>query len=188
MTKSERTKQTIFDSALQLFRDKGYENVSVDEIVEKAGVAKGTFYIYFSSKSQIPEYLYEVYDDRLMSIYDAIDKSLREDRALIAFIADTVNYLSTDIGLNLMKMSYREHLAWRPIHKGKDRALYVVVKDIISRGVEHGVFTSELSVDELTTFVIRSLHGNIFDWCVENGGFDLQRETTRYFENLIRAL
>ena len=33
-----------------MFIEKGYENTSIDEIVAKAGIAKGTYYYYFASK------------------------------------------------------------------------------------------------------------------------------------------
>jgi len=38
-----------------MFISNGYENTSVDEIIEKAGIAKGTYYYYFKSKEQMLE-------------------------------------------------------------------------------------------------------------------------------------
>ncbi|MBE6494728.1 MAG: helix-turn-helix transcriptional regulator, partial [Methanosphaera stadtmanae] len=38
-----------------MFLTKGYENTSVDEIIEKAQIAKGTYYYYFQSKEQMLE-------------------------------------------------------------------------------------------------------------------------------------
>ena len=50
MKKGEKTKRHIYECAIELFRTKGYDKVSVDEIVKCAGTAKGTFYIYFETK------------------------------------------------------------------------------------------------------------------------------------------
>ncbi|MEN5081691.1 TetR/AcrR family transcriptional regulator [Bosea sp. TWI1241] len=47
----------IIASAARLFRDKGVKAVSVDEIVQGAGVAKGTFYLYFKTKDDLLEKL-----------------------------------------------------------------------------------------------------------------------------------
>lgn len=44
---------TLFESAYELFGSKGVSNTSIDDIVKKAGVAKGTFYLYFKSKYDI---------------------------------------------------------------------------------------------------------------------------------------
>lgn len=53
--KNNNRKQELLDIAYNMFLSKGYENTSVDEIIEKANVAKGTFYYYFESKEQILE-------------------------------------------------------------------------------------------------------------------------------------
>ena len=41
MKKGEKTKRHIYECAIELFRTKGYDKVSVDEIVKCAGTAKG---------------------------------------------------------------------------------------------------------------------------------------------------
>ncbi|MCR4748286.1 MAG: TetR/AcrR family transcriptional regulator [Lachnospiraceae bacterium] len=55
MRKGERRKEELLDIAYRMFISKGYENTSVDEIIEKAGIAKGTYYYYFKSKEQMLE-------------------------------------------------------------------------------------------------------------------------------------
>ena len=45
--KAEETKNRILSSAQKLFHKKGFEATSIREIVEDAGCAKGTFYLYF---------------------------------------------------------------------------------------------------------------------------------------------
>ncbi|HPH97070.1 MAG TPA: TetR/AcrR family transcriptional regulator [Anaerolineaceae bacterium] len=47
----KRTK--ILNSARSLFSENGYKDTSVSDITKKAGVAAGTFYLYFPSKDQI---------------------------------------------------------------------------------------------------------------------------------------
>ncbi|MEM3832434.1 MAG: TetR/AcrR family transcriptional regulator [Thermoprotei archaeon] len=46
-------KKLIIMSARQIFADKGFDLATVDEIMEKAKLSKGTFYTYFSSKEQL---------------------------------------------------------------------------------------------------------------------------------------
>ncbi|AHF79492.1 TetR/AcrR family transcriptional regulator [Thermococcus paralvinellae] len=47
------TRERILKAARELFAEKGYDKTTVDEIVERAGVAKGTFYNYFRSKEEL---------------------------------------------------------------------------------------------------------------------------------------
>ncbi|WP_053220300.1 TetR/AcrR family transcriptional regulator [Virgibacillus senegalensis] len=45
-------KKQVVDSALQLFIEKGIEQTSLQDILKRAGISKGTFYNYFTSKNE----------------------------------------------------------------------------------------------------------------------------------------
>ena len=55
MKKGEKRKRELLQIAYRLFLSQGYENTSVDRIIEEAGIAKGTYYYYFQSKEQMLE-------------------------------------------------------------------------------------------------------------------------------------
>ena len=57
--KKEATRRSIFEAAISLFRDKGFEATTVDEITEKADVGRGTFFNYFPRKESVLAYLSE---------------------------------------------------------------------------------------------------------------------------------
>lgn len=60
MKKGEKRKQELLKIAYNLFLTRGYEDTSVDEIIEAAEIAKGTYYYYFSSKEQMLEEVIEM--------------------------------------------------------------------------------------------------------------------------------
>jgi AcrR family transcriptional regulator len=47
----------LYDAAVTLFREQGYENTTVDQITRQAGVAKGTFFNYFPTKDALLRYV-----------------------------------------------------------------------------------------------------------------------------------
>lgn len=49
----QRSRQKILKSAFILFTEHGFENVSIDQIMKKAGMTRGAFYAHFSSKSNL---------------------------------------------------------------------------------------------------------------------------------------
>lgn len=53
MAANEQTRQNLLDAALHMFSEKGYQHTKVSDIVKKAGVAQGTFYLYFQNKESI---------------------------------------------------------------------------------------------------------------------------------------
>lgn len=62
--KKDIRKKELLQIAYELFITKGYENTSVDEIITKAGIAKGTYYYHFESKEQMLESVIDMMIDR----------------------------------------------------------------------------------------------------------------------------
>ena len=58
-TKGEQTRTAIFLTALELFRDRGFDNTTMQDIAEAAGVAKSAAYYYFPSKEAIVSAYYD---------------------------------------------------------------------------------------------------------------------------------
>ena len=57
--KGEQTRRVIFETALVLFREKGFDASTMQQIADRAGVAKGAAYYYFPSKEAIIQAYYE---------------------------------------------------------------------------------------------------------------------------------
>ena len=62
--KGADTKERIINAAAQVFYRKGYYGGSISDITREAGVANGTFYIYFDSKLDVYKHLLVVYGKR----------------------------------------------------------------------------------------------------------------------------
>jgi len=50
---SEKTKSEILLTAVRLFREKGWENVNIEDVVKEVGVTRGAFYHYFKSREEL---------------------------------------------------------------------------------------------------------------------------------------
>jgi len=88
--RGEATKQHIMDAAEEIFGELGYYEASVSEITRRAGVAQGTFYIYFHTKRDIFVELVENLGERLRAatraaMADAPDRFEAERRGFVAF-------------------------------------------------------------------------------------------------------
>ncbi len=57
--KKEETRGRIFREAIRLFKKRGFDATTIDEITERADVAKGTFFNYFPRKESVLAYLSE---------------------------------------------------------------------------------------------------------------------------------
>ncbi len=45
--------RSILEAAAEVFAEKGYRQSSVSDMVQRAGIARGTFYLYFDSKREV---------------------------------------------------------------------------------------------------------------------------------------
>ncbi|MGA8118141.1 MAG: TetR/AcrR family transcriptional regulator [Actinocatenispora sp.] len=95
-SKGNRTRQRLLDAAERVFAELGYHDASVVKITEAAGVAQGTFYIYFPGKREIFEHLVEDLNRRvrraMSAAADAGESRLAAERlgfaAYFAFVAE----------------------------------------------------------------------------------------------------
>ena len=65
-----RKRDALIDAAAQLFVEQGVDATTIDDIVGRAGVAKGTFYRYFEGKAEILEVLGDRFCDELLRRVD----------------------------------------------------------------------------------------------------------------------
>ena len=116
-TKKHKKLNTILDSAFELFTLQGVEKTSIAEISEKAGVAKGTFYLYFHDKLELKNRLIYhqssklfkeaaaaldqvtacsgvqmKFEDKLVFISDYVINELSRNPLLLSFIAKNLSW------------------------------------------------------------------------------------------------
>lgn len=137
----------FLDVAQALFYSKGYEQTSVQEIIDKIGVAKGTFYHYFDSKVELLDALVA----RLSTQGVATLQPLIAERALpamekLARFFEQVNTFETanrDFLIDAMRVLYRDEnvLLRVKIQMQSTALLAPLLTQIIYQGIDEGVFT-----------------------------------------------
>ncbi|HEY7171571.1 MAG TPA: TetR/AcrR family transcriptional regulator [Vicinamibacterales bacterium] len=69
----EDRRRQLLDAATAVFAEKGYRNAGVGDIIARAGVARGTFYLYFTSKQEIFLAIVEDFHGRVTRALAAVD-------------------------------------------------------------------------------------------------------------------
>lgn len=102
----------ILDAAYSLFLEQGFEEVSIQEIAERANVAKGTFYLYFPDKDSLKDELITrksnelfqlaisalhqtniaTFEGQIIFIVDYITNILDENRDILKLIAKNLSF------------------------------------------------------------------------------------------------
>ena len=107
-----KKRDAIANSAFTLFIDNGIKHTSIADIMKKAGLAKGTFYLYFKDKYEVRDYLvrkkaaqvfdYAIdalkekdvteFDDKIIFIVDNILDQLDDNKILLKFISKNLSW------------------------------------------------------------------------------------------------
>ncbi|VYU66843.1 TetR family transcriptional regulator [Clostridium tertium] len=69
-----KTKRAIFESAIQVFSNCGYSGATMDEVVARAGVAKGSLYYHFKSKEELFMFIIK---EGINLIHEEVEKATR---------------------------------------------------------------------------------------------------------------
>ncbi|MFP4331330.1 MAG: TetR/AcrR family transcriptional regulator [Spirochaetaceae bacterium] len=178
--RAAETRKAILKSGLELFEKKGFDSVSVAEITRLAGVAKGSFYTHFDTKSDlivaefwlIDKY-YEEYSRRNLPRYkSAEEKLLAFTRAQMRYVRDTVG----NAKLKILYSNQTLESGSKKVITNKDRQWHKIIRAIIAEGQEAGEFRRDLDAERLTELFNRTTRGVFLDWCIGDAGFDLLEE------------
>lgn len=108
----KKKKESLFNTAYELFTTKGIQKTAISDIVEKAGVAKGTFYLYFTDKYDLRN---KLISHKAGELFSAANKELIQEQVTgveeqIIFI---VNYIIDCLNTNRSLLSFiSKNLVW----------------------------------------------------------------------------
>lgn len=108
----ENKEKRLLETAFKLFTEKGIKDTSIQDIVDNASVAKGTFYLYFKDKYEIRDILIAKKSEKLFS--DALD-ALRDN--YISNFSDqivfVINYIIDELSKNPILLKFiSKNLSW----------------------------------------------------------------------------
>jgi AcrR family transcriptional regulator len=138
-TRKRETKKLIFEQALKLFHANGYDCVTVQQIADACGIAKGTFFNYFAKKEDILLHLGESQLDQLSEMIQQLEGRL-ETRELIETIFGEMlqRYSGQE---ELMRMAVMEVLRSAALLQSESRSIMLLQKElegIVKRAKERG--------------------------------------------------
>ena len=140
------TKRKIFEAALKLFTEKGYERTTMDDIIAAAQVSKGSIYWHFKSKKELFSELYDYWCESIFSDFEKLANSGLEpvdklraliDLTLVQWIEGRLEHVEVFlefVNMGLKDEQFRERLL------GIYRASSDNLVQLIEEGIENGDF------------------------------------------------
>ena len=183
--KSKETKEKIFQAAKNILQKKGYEELSIKNICEEAGVSNGSFYHHFKTKDDLLSYYIED-QPRVNPDYLAAPKSAREaSRAIVEVYLNYVQYCRK-LGVEFMSGYYdTKNQALNPAIRSERPYPIVTVQNYVEKAVQTGVISLRGEIEEFTTDIRMIVIGNVFEWCLRNGHTDFEGNMSRSLERYL---
>ena len=185
--KSQETKAKIFSAAKHILQKKGYEGLSIKNICEEAGVSNGSFYHHFKTKDDLLSY----YIEEQPSINpDLLDMPENPDEAKQAIIYVYLNYVHycQKLGVEFMANYYTpKNQSLNPLIRTERPYPIVTVHDYMKKCMDAGIFSSHLSLEDMTADIRMIVIGNVFEWCLKSGNADFERNMKRSLETYLHG-
>lgn len=105
------TKQKIFEAAIDLFAQKGFNATSMREIAESVGIKKASLYSHYKSKDEILEKILEYPIERIGNVGE---QNIGTEELIVSMGLEKFMNLAGDLVLSWMEDSYMEKI-WRII-------------------------------------------------------------------------
>ena len=172
---SRNTKGRIIEAAWKLFYRQGYDDTTVEEIIEESGTSRGSFYHYFDGKDALLSSLSYLFDEKYEQLMKTIDPDMDSFEKLMFLNQELFAMIENSISLDLLARLYSSQLVTRGDRHLMDhnRIYYKLLRQIISEGQQRGDLRSDVAVSEMVRVYTLCERAFIYDWCLSNGDYSI---------------
>ena len=171
------TKARLAESAWKLFYEKGYENTTIEDIVDDSGTSKGSVYHYFKGKDDLLGTLSMLFDAKYEELKSVMDPASDAVEKLIFLNHELFTMIDNSISLDLLSRLFSSQLTTRGEKSllDRNRTYFKLLWKIIKEGQEKGELRTDLSVNEIVDSYAMFERALMYDWCLCNGKYALAR-------------
>lgn len=188
MSKEElSTKMRIVDRSVALFKEFGFQNVSVSKICKSLGITRSAFYYHFKTKDEIFDYFFltsELYiTEELFPVLEASNY-----RSQFFMIFNLYAQRIVDAGPEIISFVLKRNVdAYVHNIAPQDIPMWQTYVFLIKKAQEMGEVSSKLDPESTVEVIIYLANGIGLTWCNKKGGFDYIQECKRMIENILKC-
>ncbi|MCT9088126.1 TetR/AcrR family transcriptional regulator [Streptomyces sp. ASQP_92] len=170
-TRRQATRQKLYEAAVTLIAEQGFSATTVDEIAERAGVAKGTVYYNFKSKTELFEELLRHGVGLLTaSLQAAADETAERGgtriEALDAMIRAGLGFIDRYPAFTQLYVAelWRTNRAWQSTLLVVRREAVAVVETVLRDAVAEGELSEEIDIPLTAAALVGMVLVAALDW------------------------
>ena len=160
------TRLKLFRCALQLIAERGFGNVTVEQITEAADVGKGTFFNYFETKDHVLGVMPEI---QLGKVREAISLAGQGQQAIHSVLHRLMLCLAEEPGRSpdlarALISSFLASEGVRKIIKSKMQEGHKMIAEVVAAGQKRGEIDPRLQKEKVATQLLQAEMGTILLW------------------------
>ncbi|MGN0159594.1 MAG: TetR/AcrR family transcriptional regulator [Brotaphodocola sp.] len=186
---SHNTRGKIVNAAWKLFYEQGYEDTTVEEIIELSHTSKGSFYHYFTGKDALLSTLSTLFDEKYEELEKTLNPSMSAMEQLLLLNRELFGMIENSISIDLLTRLLSTQLITNSDKHLLDhnRIYYKLLRKIIARGQENGQLNNRMSVSEMVKLYALAERALMYDWCLCGGEYSLLRYSTTIMPDFLRS-
>lgn len=186
---SNHTKKRIVDAAWELFYEQGYEQTTIDDILERAQTSKGSFYHYFDGKDALLASLSYLFDQKYEELIPTLEESMSCCDKLLYLNHELFMMIENRIPIDLLARLLSTQLITENEKHLLDhnRTYYKLLRKIISEGQKNGELRTDVSINEIVKGYTVFERAIMYDWCICNGEYSLYQYASTILPMLING-
>ena len=173
--KSRNTRGKIVSAAWKLFYQQGYDDTTIEEIVEESGTSRGSFYHYFEGKDALLSSLSYLFDDKYAELEKEMDPSLDPIEKLMFLNQELFLMIENTVSVELLSRLFATQLTTSGERHllNTNRTYYKMLRQITMDGQQQELFKPELSVNDIMRAYAMFERGLMYEWCISGGSYSL---------------
>ena len=185
---TRNTREKIIDAAWKLFYRQGYDDTTVEEIIEESGTSRGSFYHYFQGKDGLLSTLSDVFDQKYDELMETIDPEQDRFEQLMYLNRELFAMIENSISLDLLARLYSSQLVTRGDRSLLDhgRTYYELLRQIALQGQERGELRGDVTANEIVRAYALCERALIYDWCLSAGDYSLTQYSAAMMPMFLR--
>lgn len=185
----ESIRGKIVKAAWTLFADKGYENTSIEDVINIANISEAEFYDIFSSKDELEHTLGDLFDEKYTQLMISINPKISQYEKLVYLNREMFELIEKKVPFDLISHIYVGTPAERQNVLNDNRFYYHLIPKIIEEGQANGEFSCEEDAQSLAESYFSIERGLIYDWCIKGGTDSLVLNSSKilpvYLEHML---
>ncbi|MCI8870105.1 MAG: TetR/AcrR family transcriptional regulator [Lawsonibacter sp.] len=169
------TRDRIIQAAWDLFYQQGYDDTTVEEIIQRSGTSRGSFYHYFEGKDALLFTLSDLFDRKYRQLTEVLDPEADRFEQLLYLNRELFAMIENSISLDLLARLYSSQLVTRGDKHLLDhnRIYYRLLRQIVLQGQQRGELRADVTVSEVVRAYALCERALIYDWCLSGGDYSL---------------